>query len=73
MNRIFVERPDGEQTNYLLNATPSVNREGRLTISDGRVQIVYEKGFWSNYLVEPLSQEQLDQLAAQQRKEPAVD
>lgn len=72
MNRIYVERPDGESTNYLLNAIPVVSRDGRLTISDGRATIVYERGFWSNYLVEPLSQEQLDKLAAQQG-EPAVD
>lgn len=66
MNRISVERDDNEFTHYFLKAVPVVDKNtGRLTITDGRVTIVFNCNMWKSFLVEPLTEEQLKQLAAQ--------
>jgi uncharacterized protein (DUF1330 family) len=74
MNRIVVERNDGESVQYVLKATPQVDKHtGRLTISDGRVAVVFNVGQWNAFVVEPLSEEQIVQLQGQVAKEEQTD
>lgn len=70
MNRIVIERGDGESVQYVLKATPQVDKHtGRLTISDGRVAVVFNVGQWNAFVVEPLSEEQIAQLQGVAKEE----